>query len=61
MKRILGNPNEINKTLISFIENVKINDFYLKNKKDFRDLVLKDIKSEDNVLDIGKAMKNMIK
>ena len=57
MKRILGNPNEINKTLISFIEKVKINDFYLKNKKDFRDLVLKDIKSEDNVLDIGKAMR----
>ena len=57
MKRILGNPNEINKILISFIDKVKINDFYLKNKKDFRDQVLKDIKSEDNVLDIGKAMR----
>ena len=57
MKKVLGNPNEINKRLIAFIERVKINDFYLKNKKDFRNQILKDIKSNDNVLDIGKAMR----
>ena len=39
MKKILGKPHEINKTLISLIERVKINDFYLKNRKDFRDQV----------------------
>jgi SAM-dependent methyltransferase len=58
MKKILGKPNDINKNLISLIERVKINDFYLKNRKDFRDQILKDIKSEDNVLDIGKAMRD---
>jgi len=58
MKKILGKPNDINKNLISLIERVKINDFYLKNRKDFRDQILKDIKSEDNILDIGKAMRN---
>ncbi len=58
MKKILGKPNEINKRLISLIERVKINDFYLKNNKDFRDQVLKDIASQDDVLDIGKAMRD---
>ena len=58
MKKILGKPNEINKTLISLIEKVKINDFYLKNSEDFRDQILKDIKSQDDVLDIGKAMRD---
>ena len=58
MKKILGKPNDINKNLISLIERVKVNDFYLKNRKDFRDQILKDIKSEDNVLDIGKAMRD---
>ena len=61
MKKILGNPNEINKTLISLIERVKINDFYLKNSEDFRDQVLKDITSQDDVLDIGKAMREKYK
>ena len=37
MKKKVGNPIEINKNLISLIEKLKINYFYLKNKKDFRD------------------------
>ena len=58
MKRILGNPRETNNKLISLIQRVKINDFYLKNKKDFRDQILSDIDSKDDVLDIGMAMRD---
>ena len=58
MKRILGKPHETNNKLISLIQRVKINDFYLKNKKDFRDQILSDIDSKDDVLDIGMAMRD---
>ena len=58
MKKILGNPSETNKKLISLIERVKINNFYLKNRKDFRDQILNEIKPNDDVLDIGKAMRD---
>ena len=58
MKKILGNPSEINKKLISLIERIKINNFYLKNRKDFRDQILNEIKPNDDVLDIGKAMRD---
>ena len=58
MKKILGNPSETNKKLISLIERIKINNFYLENKKDFRDQILNDVKSDDEVLDIGKAMRD---
>jgi SAM-dependent methyltransferase len=57
MKKILGNPSETNKKLISLIERIKINNFYLKNRKDFRDQILSEIKPNDDVLDIGKAMR----
>ena len=58
MKKILGNPRETNKKLIGLIERIKINNFYLENRKDFRDQILNDIKSDDEVLDIGKAMRD---
>ena len=58
MKRILGKPHETNNKLISLIQRVKINNFYLKNKKDFRDQILSDIDSKDDVLDIGMAMRD---
>ena len=58
MKKKVGNPIEINKDLISLIEKLKINYFYLKNKKDFRDQILKDIRLDDDVLDMGKAMRD---
>ena len=58
MKKKVGNPIEINKNLISLIEKLKINYFYLKNKKDFRDQILKDIRLDDDVLDMGKAMRD---
>ena len=58
MKKILGNPSETNKKLVSLIERIKINNFYLENRKDFRDQILNDVKSDDEVLDIGKAMRD---
>ena len=58
MKKILGNPSETNKKLISLIERIKINNFYLENRKDFRDQILNDINLDDEVLDIGKAMRD---
>ena len=58
MKKKVGNPDKINQSLISLIEKLKINYFYLKNRKDFRDQILEDIELNDNVLDIGKAMRN---
>ena len=58
MKKKVGNPFEINKSLISLIEKSKINYFYIKNKKDFWDLILEDIKLNDVILDIGKAMRD---
>ena len=58
MNKILGNPKNINEDLISIINRTKINYFYIKNKKDFRDQILQEINSNDNVLDIGKAMRD---
>ena len=58
MKRILGKPDETNSKLISLIQRVKINNFYLKNRKDFRDRILSSIDPGDDVLDIGKAMRD---
>tara|TARA_B100000989_G_scaffold284313_1_gene251009 strand:+ start:378 stop:1052 length:675 start_codon:yes stop_codon:yes gene_type:complete len=58
MKKILGNPKNTNEDLISIINRTKINYFYIKNKKDFRDQILQEINSNDNVLDIGKAMRD---
>tara|TARA_A100001015_G_scaffold230320_1_gene260572 strand:- start:5549 stop:6112 length:564 start_codon:yes stop_codon:yes gene_type:complete len=57
-KRILGKPIETNNKLISLIQRIKINNFYLKNRKDFRDQILSNITPQDEVLDIGKAMRN---
>ena len=58
MKKIIGNPSKTNNDLIETIKKLKINYFYIKNQKDFRDQVLKEIKPEDNILDIGMAMRD---
>ena len=58
MKKILGKPDETNSKLISLIQRVKTNNFYLKNRKDFRDQILNSIDPQDDVLDIGKAMRD---
>ena len=57
MKKIIGNPNQKNEDLINLINKTKINHYYIKNYKDFRDRIVKDISSEDVVLDCGKAMR----
>ena len=58
MKKILGNPQDTNKKLISLINKLVINDYYLKNSSDFRNLILNEIKKENVVLDIGKGMRD---
>ena len=58
MKKIIGNPNSYNKNLIELIKKTKINNFYLKNQKDFRDRILNEIDQNDYVLDIGMAMRD---
>ena len=63
IKLKIGNPKEKNKELIELIKNVQINQFYLNNQKDFRDLILSNIQKSDSVLDLGKGMRekfNMI-
>jgi len=57
MKKIIGNPDKINQTLISIIKKISINNYYLKNHEDFRDRILSQIQKSDNVLDIGMAMR----
>jgi len=58
MKKIIGNPNIYNNNLIELIKKTKINNYYLKNQKDFRDRILNEIDQNDYVLDIGMAMRN---
>ena len=58
MKKTIGNPNKTNKDLISLIEKTKINNYYLRNQKDFRDRILAEIDPNDHVLDIGMAMRD---
>jgi len=58
MKKTIGDPNKINTDLISIIKKTNINDFYLKNKKDFRDQILNEINPKDHVLDVGMAMRD---
>jgi SAM-dependent methyltransferase len=56
-KKIIGNPALLNNELIKIINNTKINNHYIKNKADFRDHIIKNILYTDEVLDIGKAMR----
>ena len=58
MKKIIGNPNTSNNDLIELIKKTKINNYYLKNQKDFRDRILDEINQDDCVLDIGMAMRD---
>jgi SAM-dependent methyltransferase len=58
MKKKIGFPEKKNKELIDLIKKTKIDNYYLKNNKDFRDEILKNIDLNDSVLDIGKAMRD---
>ena len=58
MKKVIGNPNLYNNSLIELIKKTKINNYYLKNQKDFRDRILDEIDLNDHILDIGMAMRD---
>ena len=55
MKKIIGNPEEINNKNIEIINKIKINNYYIKNQEDFRIKIINSINIEDYVLDIGKS------
>ena len=57
MTKIIGNPSKFNNEIIKKIKSTKINHYYIKNQKDFRDQILDEINIEDIVLDIGKSMR----
>ena len=61
MKKTIGNPSQTNEELINLIKKTKINNYYLKNQKDFRDRIVKEINPIDHVLDIGMAMRDKFK
>jgi len=57
MPKIIGNPEIKNSELIKLIKKTKMNNFYIKNHVDFRDKILSEITLEDDVLDMGKCMR----
>ncbi len=61
MKKIIGQPGKTNSKLIELIKKTKINNFYIKNQKDFRNRIIEEIKKSDDVLDIGKGMRDKFK
>ena len=61
IKKIIGEPHLKNERLKKIITETKINYFYIKNHKDFKDRIIKDISEDDEVLDIGKAMRDKFK
>ena len=58
MKKIIGQPEKTNSKLIDLIKKTKINNYYIKNQKDFRNRIIEDVKINDDVLDIGKGMRD---
>ena len=56
-KKIIGNPEEKNRYLIDLINKIKFNDLFLDRQYDFRDIVLKNIIKTDDILDVGKSMR----
>ena len=57
MPKIIGNPEAKNTELKELINKTKINNFYIKNHRNFRERILSEIALEDSVLDIGKSMR----
>ena len=58
MKKIIGQPTQTNTRLIELIKKTKINNYYIKNQVDFRKKIVEEIKPDDDVLDIGKGMRD---
>ena len=61
MIKIIGNTETTNTKIISKINNTKIDFFYIKNKDNFRDRIVEEIKKDDEILDIGKGMRDKYK
>ena len=57
-KNIIGDPKKINQKNIEIINKTKINNFYINHSKDFRLRISQEINQSDDVLDIGKSMRN---
>ncbi len=57
MIKKIGNPEIYNQELISKINKLEIDLYYIKNKSDFRERVLNNINYDDFILDIGKGMR----
>ena len=58
MKKIIGQPTQTNTKLIELIKKTKINNYYIKNQEDFRKRIFEEIGLNDNILDIGKGMRD---
>ncbi len=57
-KVIIGEPSKKNQSNIDLINKTKINNFYIDHSEDFRLRILQDINQNDNILDVGKSMRN---
>ncbi len=58
MSKIIGNPLSNNSNLKEIIKKTIIEDKFLKKKIEFRDEIVSKIKSDMNVLDVGKSMRD---
>ena len=58
MKKVIGLPTETNKKLVDLIKKTKINNYYIRNQADFRKRIVEDVKFDDDVLDVGKGMRD---
>jgi SAM-dependent methyltransferase len=62
MKKIkIGSPQIINQNNIDLINRIKINDIFLKDKNNFKDIILNSITKDCDVLDVGKCMREKFK
>lgn len=61
MIKKFGFPENKNKKLIEIIKKIQTDQYYISNNTDFRLEILKNINSNDIVLDVGKGMRNQFK
>ena len=57
MKKIIGQPEKTNSKLIDLIKEQKLIAI-TSESKDFRNRIIEDIKIDDDILDIGKGMRD---
>ena len=60
IKKIIGEPHLKNERLKKIITETKINYFYIKNHKDFKDRIINDISVADEVwIWVGQCVINL--